>query len=352
MISDKKNNNQLTKFLSILFTLLLTLIFLFIAFRNVDLKKSLQLITQTNPVEILLYLLVFFASHYARAIRWKFMLISIKKNISLNHLFGAVMVSYGVSCVIPRAGEIYRALFLGKWENISRTTVLGTIIVERILDITVFAFASLISVSLYSGNLYNEITWLKPSLVIGFGFIFFAIVFLIMLIQNQERFRKWILYLSNKINSKFANKLNSLFDTLIEGFSSIKKSKHLFAVIVWSLIIIFLYALNTYVGFFMFDMHNSNEINFVSAWIFMTISSFGVLIPTPGGTGSYHAIAIFVLTQVYHFNYDVSAAYAILTHFLSYVAFIVSTFVIIYLFNRNRVKKGLPKENFISVFKD
>ncbi|MDF1610798.1 lysylphosphatidylglycerol synthase transmembrane domain-containing protein [Stygiobacter electus] len=352
MTSDKINNNQLTKFVSLFFTLLLTVVFLFIAFRNVDLKKSLQLISQTSLVGVLFYLVVFFISHFARAIRWKYMLLSIKKDVSLNHLFGSVMVSYGVSCIIPRAGEIYRALFLGKWENISRSTVLGTIVVERIIDITIFAFASLVSVSLYTGNLYKEITWLKTSLIIGFAFIFFTIVFLIILIQNQERFRKWIIFFSNKISPKLANKLNMLFDTLIEGFSSIKKSKHFIAVILWSFIIIFLYALNTYVGFYMFDMHDQKDINFISAWIFMTISSFGVLIPTPGGTGSYHAIAIFVLTRIYHFSYDVGAAYAILTHFLSYFAFVTSTLLIIYFFNRQRNNKGLPKENFISVFKD
>ncbi len=351
MTSDKKNN-QLTKYLSLFFTFLLTVIFLFIAFRNVDLKKSLQLISQISLLNISIYLIVFFASHYARAIRWKYMLLSIKKDVSLNHLFGSVMVSYGVSCVVPRAGEIYRALFLGKWENISRSTVLGTIVIERIIDITIFAFASLVSVSLYSGNLYEEITWLKSSLIIGFALIFFTIVFLIILVQNQERFRRWIIILSNKLSPKISEKLNSLFDTLIEGFSSIKKSKHIIAVIVWSLIIILLYALNSYVGFFMFDMHNQNDINFISAWIFMTISSFGVLIPTPGGTGSYHAIAIFVLTQIYHFSNDVGAAYAILTHFLSYFAFVISTLLIIYFFNLQRSKKGLPKENFISVFKD
>ena len=177
MTSDKKNKN-ITRYFSAVVTLILTALFLVIAFRNVDLKKSVQIITETSLIEIFIYLLVFFASHLARAIRWKYMLLSIKKDISLNHLFGSVMVSYGVSCVVPRAGELYRALFLGKWENISRTTVLGTVVIERIIDITFFAFASLISVSLYSGNLYQEITWLKTSLIIGFGFIFFAIVFL------------------------------------------------------------------------------------------------------------------------------------------------------------------------------
>ncbi|MBI5807099.1 MAG: flippase-like domain-containing protein [Ignavibacteriales bacterium] len=352
MTSDKENKNRISKVAGFVVTLFLTLLFLIIAFRNVDLKKALQIISETKISEVILYLIVFFASHYARAIRWKYMLVSIKDDVSKNHLFGSVMVSYGVSCVVPRLGEIYRALFLGKWENISRTTVLGTIVIERIIDITFFAFAALISVSLYSGDLYSQIPWLKSSLILGFGLIFFAILFLLVLIQNKSHFRNWLVAMSAKISAKLSEKLKELFDTLIEGFSSIKNSKHILAIIFWSVTIMLLYALNSYVGFFMLNMHNSAEINFASAWIVMTISSFGMLIPTPGGTGSYHAISILVLSQVFHFSFDVSAAYAILTHFISYVAFIVSSILIIYFFNRNRVKQGLPKETFISVLKN
>jgi hypothetical protein len=82
----------------------------------------------------------------------------------------------------------------------------------------------------------------------------------------------------------------------------------------------------------------------------MTISAYGVIIPTPGGTGSYHIISIFVLTQLYNFEYELSAAYALLTHFLSYVIFIGSTVVIIYFINKINEKKGMKKENFLSVF--
>ncbi|MEW6652835.1 MAG: lysylphosphatidylglycerol synthase transmembrane domain-containing protein [Bacteroidota bacterium] len=350
MISVKSNKNS-AKIWGTLLTVAVSLIFLFIAFQKVDLSRSFSIISETSFIAVLLYLVVFFASHYARAIRWKFMLDSVKPNISYNHLFGSVMVSYGVSCIIPRLGEVYRALFLGKWENISRTTVLGTIVVERIIDVTFFAFASLVSASIYSGNLYEEIPWLKTLLVTGFSLIFLAVIFLILLVRFQNRFTALLVSLTAKLNFKLSEKLKSLFETLVEGFSSIKTWNHFAGIIFWSFIIMMLYALNTYAGFFMLDMHNVESINFASAWIVMTISSFGNFVPTPGGTGSYHAIAIFVLTKVYGFDSESGAAYAILTHFVGYVAFIVSTFIIISYLNMKRAKQGLSKETFLSVLK-
>ncbi|KAF0152958.1 MAG: hypothetical protein FD143_635 [Ignavibacteria bacterium] len=350
MISAKSNKSS-AKIWGALLTVVISLIFLFIAFQKVDLSRSFSIISKTSLIAVLIYLAVFFASHYARAIRWKFMLDSVKPDVSKNYLFGAVMVSYGVSCVIPRLGEVYRALFLGKWENISRTTVLGTIVVERIIDVTFFAFASLVSAAIYSGNLYYEIPWLKALLVTGFSLIFLAVIFLILLISFQNKFAAILVSLTAKLSIKLSEKLKSLFETLVEGFSSIKTWRHIVGIMSWSLIIMLLYTLNTYAGFFMLDMHNEESINFATAWIVMTISSFGNFVPTPGGTGSYHAIAIFVLTKVYGFDSESSAAYAILTHFVGYVGFIVSTFLIINYLNMKRAKKGLPKETFLSVLR-
>ena len=350
-MTSSKSNKSSAKVLGVLATVAISLLFLFIAFQKVDLSRSFSIISKTSLFAVVLYLIVFFASHYARALRWRYMLDSVKPDVSKNHLFGSVMVSYGVSCVIPRLGEVYRALFLGRWENISRTTVLGTIVVERIIDVTFFAFASLVSASIYSGNLYEEIPWLKTLLVTGFSLIFVAVIFVLLLVRFQNRFASIIVSLSAKISLKLSEKLKSLFDTLVEGFSSIKSLGHIAGIIIWSLVIMLLYALNTYVGFFMLDMHDAAEINFTSAWIVMTISSFGALIPTPGGLGSYHVLAIFVLTKVYGFDSESSGAYAILTHFIGYVAFIASTFLILFYLNWQRAKQGLPKETFLSVLK-
>ncbi len=350
LISDKTNKNRLPKAAGFSVTVVLTFIFLFFAFRNVDLAKSFYLISRSSLLVILFYVIVFLFSHYARAVRWKYMLLSVKKDLSNYHLFGSVMVGYGVNCVIPRLGELYRGLFLGRWENISRTTVIGTIVIERIIDITFFIFASLISVSIYSGNLYSEIVWLKPSLVIGFALILIMVIGLIVLIKNQKKFSNVIVRFAGKISSNFAEKVAVIFETLINGLSSIRSFKVIFMILFWSVIILALYALNALVGFYMLGMHSFGEVNFITAWVVMTVSSFGVLIPTPGGTGSYHIISIFALTQLFQFDYEISAAYAILTHFISYLVFVLFTLFIIYSVNKQRTQKGLQKENFFSVF--
>ena len=350
-MTSGKTNNQLAKIAGYFSPVILTILFLYLAFKGIDLAHSFKLITQSSLYAVILYVIVFFASHLSRAIRWRYMIDSVKRDVSSFHLFGSVMVGYGVSCIIPRLGELYRGLFFGRWENISRTTVIGTIVVERIIDITTFAIAALVCVGLYSGNLFEEVSWLRPSLILGYILILIATVLLIFLVRYQKQFRKLFLKIAGKISRKFENRLEGLFDTLINGLSSIKGTKNILMIVFWSVITILFYALNAYVGFYIFGMEATGRVTLTMAWIVMTISSFSAMIPTPGGTGPYHLISIFVLTQLYKFDYEVSAAYALLTHFISYSLFVISTLIIIYFVNKNRKKAGLQKESFLSVFK-
>lgn len=350
MTSDSLHKKSFKKISSFLLPVLLTLLFLYFAFREVNLKESFSIISQTSLWWLIFYLIIFFASHYVRALRWKVMIRPVKPDVSSLNLFGAVMIGYGVNCVVPRLGEIYRGMFLGKWENISRSTMIGTVVVERIIDLASFAFASLLSVYLYKGNLFSDITWLKPSLIIGFTFILLFTLFVVLLVRLEKRISNIILNFISKINPKMSQRTGEILSTLIDGFSSIKGTKNIFSIVVLTILIFLFYTWNTYFGFYMLGMEKITEITFSMAWVFMTISAYGVLIPTPGGTGSYHIISIFVLSQLYSFNYEVSAAYAILTHFIQYVVFIISTILIIVIVNKFRASKGENKENFLSVF--
>lgn len=347
LIFDKKNR----KFSGYVISAVLTVAFLYLAFRGIDLRKAFGLIAATSYSWLAIYILIFLLSHYVRAWRWKIMIEPVKMDASSLNVFGAVMVGYGVNCVLPRVGELYRGLFLGKWEKISRSTMIGSIVVERVIDIAAFGIATILSVYFYSGDLYTKIPWLKPALSIGLVFIIIAVLLLYALVKYQSHLSDRLFGFLAKISPDFTNKIKVGFETFVEGFATIKGKKNVAAIIGLTVLMFYLYALNTLIGFYMLGMESYGAIDFKMAWVFMAISAFGTLVPTPGGTGSYHMISIFVLTQLYNFNYELSAAYAILTHFIQYVVFVGGTALLLLLINKIREHKGEPKENFISVFK-
>ncbi|HEX9253335.1 MAG TPA: hypothetical protein VF870_13900, partial [Ignavibacteriaceae bacterium] len=106
--------------------------------------------------------------------------------------------------------------------------------------------------------------------------------------------------------------------------------------------IIVLYAFGSYVGLLMLDMQNFQPITFGMGWIIMSISAIGVIIPTPGSTGSYHTLAKSTLVLIFGFSETISVAYAFLTHIIGYILFIITALIMFFV-----VKK--QKENLFEV---
>ncbi len=342
---------KMKKVLSYLLPFVLMVVFLYLAFNNVNFEDVIEIISRISFFWFGVYLVVWFLSHLARAFRWRIIIRSVKEKTNVVNLFGAIMVGYGVNCVVPRLGELYRGLFLGKWEDISRSSMVGTIVLERVIDILVLGFSVLISVAIFPGNLYQEITWLRSTIYIGFVLIFGLIIFLYLVVKFKENFYNAILKFIGKFSEKLADALARAFHLLTDGFASLKGTKNFFSVVLLSAVIMFLYGLTAYVGFYILHMEEIKEVNFAMAWIVMTISAFGVIIPTPGATGSYHLIVIFVLVNIFNFDTDISGAYALITHTTTYVLFILSTIGLTYLINKRQQTKGLPSANFLTVFK-
>ncbi len=345
------SKGKIEKITGLVLPLGLTLLFLYLAFRNVNLKEAFLLIGNVRLGWLVVFVLIFFFSHFVRAIRWKYIIASVKSDANVLHLFGATMIGYGVNAVVPRLGEVYRALFLGRWEKISRTSIFGTVIVERIIDILALSFSVLVSVLIYSGDLYSQVPWLKSSLQIIFGVISIGIILILLTIIFKEKFYSVILNITNLVSKPLADKLAEIFEMLVEGFGSLKGTKNVVMTILLTVAIMLLYGLNSYISFLMMGMAQMKNVTFATAWILMTISAFGVVIPTPSGIGSYHWITIATLTTLFGFNKEISTAFAIVTHAVSYIFFILSPLVFIYWVNRKRKMRGEEKLNFFSVLK-
>lgn len=351
MTSARTKNNKLKKYFGYSLPLLLMTFFLYLAFKGVDFNQVLSILEQLSIGWFILFILAFLTSHFLRALRWKTILKSTKPDASILNLFGSIMIGYGVNSVIPRLGELYRGLFAGKWENISRSVVLGTIVVERILDILVLGISVLVSVLIYQGDLYNELIWLKSTVIVGFVGIFFIILILILVVQLKEKFYSFIITLAGKFSKTIAEKLAYIFEMLIDGFSTVRGLKNYLWIIFYSILIMLNYGLSALLGFYVLGLENSFEVSYGMAWIVMTISAFGIIIPTPGGAGTFHYIAISVLVGLFSFTEEAASAYAILTHTVSTVIFIISMFLFMGYINNRREKLGLQKESFYSVIK-
>ena len=311
-------NKLVKEYFGIAFSVGLAVVFIFFAFRGVNYNELLNSLKNISLFWFVVLLVSTMFSHWLRALRWKLMLKSIKKDITVSHTFASVMIGYGINNIVPRFGEVSRAVFLGQFEGISRISVLGSIVVERIMDTIFFGLAVVISGYIYAANLDSKFGWLKLSVLIGAIGVAVLVIFLLLLIKKEQYIVPKLSRILEKLSPKFASKIEALLSKLVSGFKCFSTFQDFAISVVLGVLIMLNYALSTLIGFYMLGIPSEFVVNYGVAWVTMSISAIGVMIPTPGGLGSYHTITKSVLHDMYNLSNSYGISYALVTHGIGY----------------------------------
>ena len=115
---------------------------------SVDLAATADVLRRAEAGWILLLVGLVTTDVVLRAIRWRVLLRPVAR-VSLRATLSSLLVGYLANNVLPaRLGEIVRSHHLGAATGLSRTTILGTIVVERVVDtlvvVTIAAVAILV----------------------------------------------------------------------------------------------------------------------------------------------------------------------------------------------------------------
>ena len=114
--------------------ILVSVFFVYLAVRRVDLSESLRALEAVRPGWLVAATLVYLSSFPVRALRWRLVL-RVQRPLRVKELMAAVFVGYMANNVLPaRAGEVYRAHFLGRRAGMGRSGVAASIVVERTLN--------------------------------------------------------------------------------------------------------------------------------------------------------------------------------------------------------------------------
>ena len=104
---------------------------------SVELDETLAVLRQAVPGWLAVMAAFLIADILVRAFRWQRLIAPIH-HVPLLATLGYLLIGYLANNVLPaRIGELVRCHYLGDREGISRTTTLGTVVVERVVDIAV-----------------------------------------------------------------------------------------------------------------------------------------------------------------------------------------------------------------------
>ena len=242
---------------------------------------------QKEKMEWVVLSMIFGALAYvSRGLRWIVLIDALGYKSSKINSISAVSVGYFTNMFIPRAGEISRCTALNQAENIPVDKLFGTILIERVIDF-IFLFGLIIlTLLLKLDDLLKFFSTLQAHQTEGPGNNKFLILLGLMAVGiiTFLLLKKWLK------KSRFYQRVLEFIDGLKEGFKSIKKMKRKSTFWIHSLSIWIMYFLMTYICFF--SMSETAHLTVGDGLFLLVLGGIGMVIPTPGGLGSYHAIVM------------------------------------------------------------
>jgi glycosyltransferase 2 family protein len=128
----------------------ISVVALLLVIRSVDLAAAWNVLRSAQPQWIALMLVFIAGDVVLRGIRWKVLLSPVAK-VPLLASISSLLVGYLANNVLPaRLGEIVRSHDLGERTGVSRSTVLGTVVVERVVDTIVVVVIAAIAILVLS----------------------------------------------------------------------------------------------------------------------------------------------------------------------------------------------------------
>lgn len=180
------------------FGIALAILVFFVRRLDVDPAAIWQQSRQANPWIYAAAFLVWYSTFILRAIRWKMMLgragIDQAHGYPVPGVPGVVeilVLSWFVNCVLPaKLGDAYRSYLLKQETKASFSTTLGTVVAERLIDLTVmFGMMSIAVVVVFSGRLPSEA---QQSFWLGLGLILAAAIGLGIMWFSRRWLERWL----------------------------------------------------------------------------------------------------------------------------------------------------------------
>ena len=284
-----------------------------------DLAHLGHVLTTANWIPIGFAGILFFASLFLRAWRWRVMLTPVV-DISFGGVFSAMCVGYMANNVLPlRMGELYRAHVIYQISGLSRSTAFGSVVLERLTDLLFLMPYLLLTVLIFPLP-----GWLKNGAFATAAVVAVVAVFLIWLATDRERAMRTTRRVLGVLPGKIGTALATLIERFTSGFEVIRRSEHHIGLIVSSLALWAMYAGMAYfvlrsLGFMDSGIEAIERNPLGAVLVTLMITTLGFTIPgAPGGVGTYHGLTVLGLS-LFGVPGDRAAGFAILLHALNYV---------------------------------
>ncbi len=295
--------------LQVVASLVLTALLLALFLRQVRFRELGAALSSVSLPWLALATGVAISTFLLRAVRWTWILRPVGR-VRVLPAFAATCVGFAGNNLPGKVGEVLRPAFLARSQNLPFSPLLASIVLERVLDgVSVVLFFGLaMGIGLPRSGGLGQLALPAAFMVVAAGVIVFAVF-------QRERTEAFLDLFWRRLPHALQPRVRTFAASFIDGFAPLR-DPGLFLLVFGGSIAMW-FVINVQLYFLFVALHVA--VPFSAAFVVTTFAVLGLMVPTPGGLGSYHVAVQFALTYFYGVPVGTATAVALLAHAISFV---------------------------------
>lgn len=301
-------NKLLKRTLKIILPILLGGFILYWVYRDFDFSRAKEVLLHgTDWGWMSLSLFFGVMSHVFRGWRWKQTLEPLGACPRTSDCVDSIFLSYAANLVLPRVGEVSRCGVLARYDDVSFSKSLGTVVTERLVDMLCMVLITGITFVVQMPVFFRffEETGTKiPSLVhLVTSPWFYVVLFSVAGVGV-------LLYFLLRMLS-FFERVKGVVLNVWEGILSLRNVANVPLFILYTLLIWVCYFYHFYLTFHCFQF--TEHLGYLAGLVMFVGGTFAVIVPTPNGAGPWH-FAVITMMMLYGVNATDAGIFALIVH--------------------------------------
>lgn len=290
------------------------MVLLYFAFRGIDFQVLINEFKKASYGWVFLSLIFSLGGFIVRALRWRLLIEPLGYIPGRLNTFYAVMIGYLANFAFPRIGEITKCGTLNKTEKIPLDSLVGTVIVERSIDVITMLILIFIiffsKIHFFGDFLTNQI--FNPAIEGMSGYFTLPLItWMVILGGIFLIIAGLILYRKRLARYSFIQKAIAIFKGIGGGLKTGFTMKRRGLFLLYTILLWTLYFLMTWVV--VYALPSTSHLQPIDGLFILVIGSIGITVPVQGGIGAFHWIVSLGLT-LYDIPREDGLAFATLSH--------------------------------------
>lgn len=284
-------------------------ILIILVLRRVKLIDVVSAVRRADYACLALSLLALLLSYLLRALRWQYILWTIKR-VRFSGAFRVYIISCMANNILPaRMGELVRAFLTGKIESISSSACLGAVAVERIFDVLTLLF-----LLLGCGLLTSELSTVGPAIWYVVGLAVGLVLGAYILACWGACLLDWVRRIVGRFSNPLAEQIFGLGQSFISGLQTVRDLERFSIVLGTSIAVWLTVILEVRFALLAFDI----QISWLATAFVLSIAGLGIILPSsPGNVGTVEFFYVGALA-IFQVNASSALSYALTLHTLDW----------------------------------